>query len=123
MRSSNQLAQAKSAVHHNSYFSAVQRSAIGTFISVSGTHETKRLEHLSQSTHTHTVTVWSYGAPDSPSYRHTSRQTELGAEFVIQAVLCIHPSITLLSNPQRGHTYKGNHGHTHIYTHTDLELH
>lgn len=39
-------------MHHHSYFSAVQKTAIGTFISVSGTHETRRLEHLSQSTHT-----------------------------------------------------------------------
>lgn len=52
MQPSNQLAEARSAMHHHSYFSAVQKSAIGTFISVSGTHEMRRLEHLSPSTHT-----------------------------------------------------------------------
>lgn len=33
-------------------FSAVHEKAIDSFISVSGIHETKRLKHLSQSTHT-----------------------------------------------------------------------
>lgn len=53
--SANELAHGQSTMCHHSYFSAVQGSAIGTFISVTGAFVTKRLEHLSQSKHTHSV--------------------------------------------------------------------
>lgn len=70
----------------------------------------------SVSLYTYTVsTVWSHGAPDSSSYRHTSRHWELGAEFVIKAVLCIHSP--LLSSLQRGRTLTNTIMDTLINTH------
>lgn len=69
--------------------------------------------------HVHILsTVWSYGAPDSPSYRHTSHQKELGAEFVIQAVLCIQSSITAIQSSEGSHTERQSWTHTNTHTNT-----
>lgn len=56
-------------------------AATDSFISVGGLCETKR---ASVSINTYSI------APDSSSYRHTSSRRQLGAEFVIRAVLHIH---------------------------------
>lgn len=105
MSSSNWLTQMKGAMHHPSYFSASQKSTVGTFISVSGTHEMKRPEHLSQSTDTHTVHSMELWVPDNPAYRDTSHQREVGPGFVIQAVICIHSCITANPSSVQSHTY------------------
>lgn len=60
-----------------------------------------------------------YGVPDRPSYIHTSRQRE-EREFVIQAILYIHPSISAIL--RGGHTYRGNR-EWHMKLAADFELH
>lgn len=78
-------------MHHHSYFSAVQKSAIGTFISVR-VHMRRRDQSICLNLHI-LSTVWSYGVPDSASYRHISPSERTGSEFVTQAVLWISPSL------------------------------
>lgn len=98
------------------------RKALLAHLSLSVAHMRRRDRSICLNLHIHILsTVWSYGVPDSPSYRHTSRQRELGAQFVIQAVLCIHSSIAVIQSSEGSHIHKGNHGHIHTqsYTHTN----
>ncbi len=118
VRSSNQLAQAKSAVHHHSYFPAVQRSTIGTFVSVSGAHETKRLEHLSQSTHTHTVCsmeLWSARQSPPTDIRPVKQNWELSLSSKLFSA-SIPPSHRY--PVLRGVTHMKATMDTHTHTHT-----
>lgn len=120
MQSSNQPAQPKIVMHHHGYFSAVQKSSIGAFISVSGTHEPLRLEHLSQSTHAHTVhsmELWSA----RQSLLQTYVPSNWTGSWVCHPSCSLHPNLqSPQSNPGRGRTYKGNDGHTHAYKHSQI---
>lgn len=120
MRSFNQLLQAKSATYHHSYFSAVQKRSIGTFISVSGTHETKSPEHLSQSTHAHTVhsmELWERQTVPPTDIRPVKENWELSLSYKLFSASI---PLSLLSNPWRGHQHTkaiiDTHAYIYIYT-------
>lgn len=97
---------------HHSNFSAVKKNTIGTFISVSGKHEKGRLEHLSQSTRTHTVhsmELW--------SARQSLLQTYVPSKRT-GGWVC-HPSCSL--HPSLHDCYlilKGSHIQRQSWTHT-----
>lgn len=79
------------------------RQALLAHPSLSVAHMSCRDWSICLNLHMHILSaVWSYGAPDSPSYRHTSHQTE-PAEFVIQAVPSILPSISAIQSSEGSH--------------------
>lgn len=111
-------------MHHHSYFSVFQKSTIGIFISVSGTHETKRQHHLSQSTDTvHSAEL--YSARQSLLHAYISSKRTGSSESVIQVILCIHPSISAIQSSERGAHYAEitMNGHTHMNLGTGSEMH
>lgn len=84
--------------------------------SMSAAHMSCRDWSICLNLHMHILSaVWSYGAPDSPSHRHTSHQTE-PAEFVIQAVPSIHPSISASQSSEGSHIQRQSWTRTHTYT-------
>lgn len=104
----------------HSYFSTVQRSTIGTFISVSGTHEMERPEHLSQSTHTHTVhsmELWSARQSLLQTYVPSKRT----GSRVCHPSCSLHPFLHHCYAPLREVTHIQRHSWT--YTHIHIQLH
>ena len=97
------------------------RKALLVYLSLSVVHMRQRDSTICLNLHI-LSTVWSYVAPDSPSYMHTLQQRELGAENLLSKPFSASTPPSVLSNPQRGaHTYRGNHEWTHTHTHTNTQ--
>lgn len=93
----------------------VSRRVLLANLSLSRVHVKWSDQSICLNLHIHILpTVWSYGVPDSPSYSRTSPRRKPRVVFVIQAVLCIHPSIAALRSSEvsdicgRTHTRPGH---------------